>query len=179
MADLKALGASGAAGDAAEQERVAALLAEAAHKETDPLVRAQAVRSLGGLRTATARTALAERLEDADRDVRLAACTAIAKSGGPDAVERLSQTLAGDSDLDVRMAAARGLGDLGDPAAVAGLGAALEDPDPAMQRRAVESLARVTGRSYGNDVNAWRAYVEGHEPTPRPVTLAERMRNLF
>jgi HEAT repeat protein len=179
MADLKSMAENASKSDTAEQERVSALLADGARKELDPLIRAQTVRTLGAYPTATARAALAGSLQDSDRDVRIAACEAIVTNRGPDAVRLLSDVLATDSDFDVRMAAARGLGDIEDPAAVAGLAAGLDDPDPAMQRRAVESLTKVTGRSYGNDVNAWRLYVQGQAPEPKPLSLAERLRRLF
>jgi hypothetical protein len=50
---------------------------------------------------------------------------------------------------------------------------ALDDPDPALQRRAVESLRQVTGRDFGNDVVAWRTYVQGGEPARRRPSLVE------
>jgi hypothetical protein len=55
----------------------------------------------------------------------------------------------------------------------------MEDPSPAMQRRTVASLKRVTGRSYGNDVEAWSLYVQGQEPQPKTISFAERFRRLF
>jgi hypothetical protein len=52
----------------------------------------------------------------------------------------------------------------------------LDDPDPAMQYRAVMSLRQVTGQNFGNDVARWKAYVKG-EPPPasKPVSIANRL----
>ena len=63
---------------------------------------------------------------------------------------------------------------------MAALGAALEDRDPAMQYRAVQSLQAVTGQNFGNDVERWQQYVRGEVPKSRePTSLAERFRNVF
>jgi hypothetical protein len=60
---------------------------------------------------------------------------------------------------------------------VPALGVALEDPDPAMQYRAVNSLRAISGRDLGNDVQQWRLYVKGQ--LPEEPTFAERLRRLF
>jgi HEAT repeat protein len=81
------------------------------------------------------------------------------------AVTELGRTLASDTDLDVRMAAARALGTFNDRAAIESLGVALDDPDPALQYCAIQSLRTATGRDYGGDVAAWRQAAQGIEPT--------------
>lgn len=63
-----------------------------------------------------------------------------------------------DAELDVRLSAIRTLGSLRDKAAIPTLAKALEDPDPAVQYRAVASLKQVSGRDLGDDVNAWREW---------------------
>jgi hypothetical protein len=85
-----------------------------------------------------------------------------------------------DGDLDVRIAAARELGKFEDRAAVQSLGAALDDPDPALQRRAVESLRRISGEDFGNSVPAWRQYVRG-EPVdqPEPPSMVQWLLTYF
>ena len=119
-------------------------------------------------------------LDDPDADVRAAACEAWGTRPGADATEVLVRTLASDVDIDVRLAAARALGQTGDPAAIEALGHALEDRDPAMQYRAIESLREITGEDFGNDANRWRQYVRGETPDPpQPVSLAERLAPWF
>jgi HEAT repeat protein len=116
-------------------------------------------------------------LKDTDRDVRIACCEAWAKRKGHDATRLLSEMLTSDTDIDVRMAAARALGDTGDPAATPALALALENPDPAMQYRAVQSLKKLTGKKYDDNVAVWREYVKGNSP-PEP-SLTSRMKNWF
>jgi HEAT repeat protein len=116
-------------------------------------------------------------LKDTDSDVRVACCQAWGKRKGHDATHLLSEILTSDTDIDVRLAAARALGETGDPAATAALGLALENPDPAMQYRAVQSLKKVSGRDYGDSIAVWREYLKGNSP-PEP-SLATRIKNWF
>jgi HEAT repeat protein len=161
------------------QERIAAQLAVQYRQEEDPLLRAELIRALAVCRTQTAQEILQTALADADSDVRVAACRAWGRRGGPDSVAALSQILNSDTDMDVRLAAARGLGETGDAAAVAALANALDDDDPAMQYSAVQSLRSVTGRDLGNDVDQWKQFVQNHPSTAPPPTVAERLRQVF
>ncbi len=162
-----------------EQERIASELATALQTESDPLIRIEMVRALAGYRTGTAASALETALHDSDPNVRIAACEAWAKRDDPRAAAKLSEVVSSDLDMDVRLAAVEALGDTRDPAAVAALGEALEDRDPAMQYRAVRSLRKVTEEDLGNDVNRWRQYVRGELPAEPPVSLVERIRQIF
>jgi HEAT repeat protein len=159
-----------------QQEESSKLLAAAIQKESDPIIRAEMVHTLGFFVSATATAVIRAALKDPDADVRVAACDALARRKGPVAVAGLTETLKSDLDKDVRLAAARALGETKDPAAREALGVALDDPDPAMQYRAVMSLRQVTGQNFGNDVARWRAYVKG-EPPPKakPVSIANRL----
>ena len=56
---------------------------------------------------------------------------------------------------------------------------ALEDGDPALQRRAIASLRSVTGRDYGENVNLWREYLNGGDPQVETPSLVERFQRLF
>lgn len=113
-------------------------------------------------------------------EVRRAACLAWAKRNSPETVEVLSGILGGDTDLDVRIAAARALGAYPDARSIQALGLALDDTDPALQRRAVESLKQVTDKDLGENVSAWREYVASGQATPtETVSFAERMRRLI
>ncbi len=159
-----------------QQEESSKLLATAIQKESDPLIRSEIVHTLGFFATATATAVIRAALKDPDANVRITACEAAGKKKGPVAVTGLADTLKSDLDKDVRLAAARALGETKDPAAREALGVALDDPDPAMQYRAVMSLRQVTGQNFGNDVARWRAYVKGEPPPPaKPVSLANRL----
>ncbi len=162
-----------------EQEKTSAELAGQYASEEDPLIRIELVRAVAPYRTTSADMMLHKAVADSDSDVRRAACDAWGQRGGKDATTVLSETLGRDSDLDVRLAAARALGETRDSAAVAALGLALDDPDPAMQFRAVSSLQQVTGNDLGNDVGAWRQYVKGEVPQSQPPTIVQRWFHWF
>ncbi|MBI2481698.1 MAG: HEAT repeat domain-containing protein, partial [Planctomycetia bacterium] len=114
-----------------------------------------------------------------DAGVRIAACRAWGRRGGPEALDVLARTVSNDSDLDVRLAATTQLAKFQDRQSLEALAVALNDKDPALQHRAVQSLKSVSGRDYGDSVPAWRDYVEGRSPVlPEPPSIAERLRSL-
>lgn len=118
-------------------------------------------------------------LEDPEARVRMAACEAWRERGGPEAVSLLAARASADSDIDVRLKALKELGALGDAAAVPALARALEDPDPAVQYRAVGALKEVSGRDLGDDVNAWRAWAADPNAKGTEWSIAEGFRQLF
>jgi HEAT repeat protein len=156
-----------------EQESTSLRLAEQLADEQDAIIRIEILRTLGRFHTPTADAMLRAGLEDKDIDVKTSVCELLGERGDSNSVQILADTLAQDENLDVRLAAARALGKIKNQAAVQPLGLALDDPDPALQRRAVESLKQVTGRDFGNDVVAWRTFVQGGEPAKRPFSLAD------
>lgn len=179
LADLERIRRSAGRLSEADREKHAAQLDELFRDEPSPVLRAAIVRTTGVLRAAASPTTLRAALADGEASVRIAACHGWADLGGPMAIEALSGAVGGDTDLDVRLAATRALGQFEDRTAVQALGLALDDGDPALQLRAVESLRLVSGRDYGNDVVAWREFVRGGDPQPDRPTLAERWGGLF
>jgi len=147
----------------------------------NPILRAEAVKTLAVFSVAEANESLQIAMNDADADVRIAACAAWGTRTGQEAMEQLAQALRADADLDVRIAAARELGHFDDRYVHRALGLALEPrEDPALQYRAVESLKRASGRNYGNDLAAWRQFAAGEDPGPEYTpSLAERLHELF
>jgi HEAT repeat protein len=97
---------------------------------------------------------------DADSHVRMAACEAWGHRGDGQGVALLAEALHGDVDADVRSAATKALGDTKGPQTVAALTEALDDPDPAMQYRAVTSLEMSTGKNLSGNVERWRQYLK-------------------
>ncbi|NLY01597.1 MAG: HEAT repeat domain-containing protein [Rhodopirellula sp.] len=163
-----------------QKQQLSSQLAAEYQQEGDPLIRLEMLRTLAHFRTESAAKVLRTAVDDADTDIRIVACGLWGDWGGPDAVAVLKETFSRDSDVDVRLAAARALGATGDSAAISLLGTALDDPDPAMQVRAVQSLRQVTGKSFGGDVERWRQYVKGEAPLPpKPVSIADRVRGVF
>jgi HEAT repeat protein len=180
LAELRELAKKGPTTTPDQQQEVARRLAQEFRVEEDPLIRAQIVRTLTTFRTDDATSVLRDATDDDSIDVRITACRAWGRRGGPEAIELLGQRVAGDNNADVRLAATRALGETGDQGAVAKLGPALDDPDPALQYREVLSLRKITGKHLDNDVDQWRQYVRGETPTPRePTSVADRLRRLF
>jgi HEAT repeat protein len=159
-------------------ETVAQLVKEI-QTEQDPLVRMNIVRVLAKASEPSASAVLHAGLEDPDNGVRIACCEAWGKRSGPEAVAELSAVLRAESNIDVRMAAAKALGATGQATAVQPLAEVLADNDPAIQRRAIESLKSVSGKDFGYDVPAWRQYAAGEPVEPRPVSFAERLRDIL
>lgn len=164
---------------AARQEAKAAELAAMFKNEGDPLVRREIVRTIAMCGSTNAGATLTAALQDGERDVRIAACDAWADHGGPQAVPSLSSVLRQDRSADVRMAAARAMGRIKGPEVAQALGRALEDPtqmmqDPAMQYRVVQSLRESTGKDFGDNVSAWREFIQGG--TPPEISTTQRMK---
>ena len=141
--------------------------------------RVDAVRALAALSTNSASATLFAATTDRDAQVRVAACQGLATRQDPNAIPALQHVLGSDTDIDVRLAATRALGVFQDRAAIGALAIALDDPDPALQYRAMQSLKTASGQNYGTDLVAWRQFVRGENPTVKGTSLAERFRNWF
>jgi len=155
-----------------QKEQHVKMMAQGIQRENDPLVRAEIVKALENFPSPTSATIVMAATKDPDSEVRLAACRVLAKVGDSSAVTKLGELVASDLDPDVRLAATKALGEVRDPGAVAALSPALEDKDPALQRRAVMSLKSSTGKDLGNDVERWRQYVR--DTTKSESTVAGR-----
>lgn len=165
--DIRELAAEAPELSPQEQEQAAFNLSQKLPNETNPALRVEMVRALGALATPTAETALQVALADSDKRVRVAAVEAWSYRSSPQSVAVLSRVTVEETDVDVRLAAVRALGDMGRPEAASALVAVLEENNPAVQHRAVESLQAISGRDYGADKEAWRMYAQGFPP-PEP-----------
>ncbi|HID78421.1 MAG TPA: HEAT repeat domain-containing protein, partial [Planctomycetaceae bacterium] len=103
----------------AERQQLAAQLSAVYGEEESALAREEIVRALSFCKTPAAVETLRAALKDDSQAVRIAACQALGRIGGPEASQGLGEVLASDVDLDVRLAAAKALGRTGDPAAIA------------------------------------------------------------
>jgi HEAT repeat protein len=153
-------------------------LAEQVLAEHDARVRCEIVAAAAMFDTASATAVCKGALQDPDERVRTKACEVWRDRGGDEAVQLLATRYRSDRELDVRLRALRMLGELDNKAAVPVLAEALEDPDPAVQYRAVASLKRVSGRDLGNDVNKWREWAADPD-AKQPWSIAESFRKLF
>jgi hypothetical protein len=160
-----------------EQIRESTRLAQSIQNENDPLIRIQILKTLASFSTPVSTAVLNAAVNDGDSDVRTACCDAWAQRGGPEALQVLTKIMSSDVDIDVRMAAMRAMGKLGDPAAIAVLAPALDDKNPAVQFRAVQSLKQISGRDFGDDVSAWRDFANGGKPPEQ--TIADRLLRWF
>ena len=156
-----------------------ASLAEQFRHETDPMVRLEVVRTLAAFPSDQSRALIAGALQDADVDVRVAACQGLGTLGGPDSSRLLGLALEHDTSVDVRIAATKALGEMGDPQAVPLLAVALEDPDPALQYSGVAAMRTATGLDLGNDVNRWLQYAQNPDPNMTEERLADKLRRPF
>lgn len=161
-----------------EQQRATDELCQALPKEQDIRMRCQLLRTLAMFPSPRAEAMLSAGLRDADQDVRIACCDAWASRGGNEANRVLCELLTGDTDNDVRLAAARALGTLKDPQAVPALALALDDANPAIQFRVMQSLKAITGKDF-KTVQEWREYIHGDQKQKESPSLTERLRRLF
>lgn len=166
------------AGDAAGQAEFTGRLTDTMLGEHDARVRCEIVAVAGTFSTPAALAICRGAMHDPDERVRLRACEVWKDRGGAEAVEVLATRYRTDREIDVRLRALRMLGELEDRQAIPVLAEALENPDPAVQYRAVAALRQVSGRDLGNDVNAWREWAA--DPNRDDSwSIAEAFRKLF
>ncbi len=162
-----------------EQQRVIPTLTDIAQNSNNSILRAEATLTLAEFSEPSTIPTLQRVIDDKDADVRVAACKAWGRRGGPEALDALTRVVGNDSDLDVRLAATTELAKFKEQRSLEALAVALNDKDPALQHRAVQSLKSVSGQNYGDNVPAWRDYVAGNSPAlPEPPTIAERIRTM-
>jgi HEAT repeat protein len=162
-----------------EQQRISQELAHEIRQENDPMMRRHLLRTLEAYPTPLAMAVLLAGAKDSDTEVRRVACECLGKRGGPEAVQELTRVANSDSEFDVRIAAIRGLGQSHDKGTLVTLAEAMVDPNPAMQFRAKESLKEVSGRDFGDDVEAWREYAKNDHSHDDQPSLAERILGIF
>jgi HEAT repeat protein len=179
VAELKEMRKRAAQGTPEEHQRLCAQLAEQIKTEEDSQIRIEILKTLAVLNTPLSAAVLQAALQDSDPDVRVTACESWGKRPGEEASGQLARVLASDTSLDVRLAAARALGQTASKGAIAPLGEALSDNDPALQYRAMQSLKSLSGRDYGNDVNAWRQYAKSGEADVHSPSIAQRLKSWF
>jgi HEAT repeat protein len=156
---MNELAATAKTGSPDSRQAAASRLTDVVMKDPVLLLRLHAVGLLGQLDCPTAVEGLKRASTDPDADVRMAAVKAWASMRGEIAIGQLQEMVGSDTNIDVRLAATRALGNFSGQQAIAALSLALQDNDPALQVRATESLARITGESIGPDVRAWQNYV--------------------
>ena len=156
-----------------DQQKVAESLAETLHRDPILLLRLHSVHLLGQLNCPAAEQALADASKDHNSDIRIASIKSWAKLPEHSAIPHLQEMIGSDTNVDVRLAATRALGNFSGQRAVAAIALALDDPNPALQLRATESLQKITGEKLGRDVGAWQQYVNDIAPDNTISAAAE------
>jgi len=149
-----------------DQQRVAQTISEVVLRDPVLLLRLHGVNLLGKLNCPLAVQTLGSASNDNNADIRIAAIKSWQKMSPETAIPQLQNIIGSDTNIDVRLAATRALGNFNGQQAISAVSLALDDQDPALQLRAVESLQRITGESLGRDVSKWQQYVSNVKPAP-------------
>ena len=160
--EIKNEGTLAAKGTPEEREEIARRLAEEIQQESNPVIRQEIIKSVAKCENSIAELVLRAGLNDNDVDVQIESCHVWGNWQTSDSVPLLSQILRNESaPLDVKLAAVTALADTENEQAVAALSVALEkERDPALQHQAVLALQRLTDHNFGNDLVAWRNFVD-------------------
>lgn len=129
-------------------------------KDTDPGVRAAALRALGNHGTPATAPLIIERLGDAEANVRIEACRALQRIHAPESIDPLLALLNMDKELDpdVRVEAALALGQHAERKVLELLITTLDDPSLAVERSCQWSLRVLTGQDFGLDRATWAGW---------------------
>ncbi len=152
----------GKTGSQASKTAVVRELEQLVKREPILLVRLHAVQSLRELPCQAAAEALQAASKDPDGRIRVAAAHSLAYQPAEYSVPILQELLGSDTDVDVRLAATEALGATNSIAAAQALAVSLTDSNPAVQLKATESLANVSGQDFGANVAAWQSFLESN-----------------
>ncbi|MGI9515780.1 MAG: HEAT repeat domain-containing protein [Pirellulaceae bacterium] len=156
-----------------KQEEASEFLADVVTRDPVLLLRMEATRLLAELPTETAENALQIASRDRQVEVRMAALKAWEQRGDATAEQVLIQMLRTDDDTNIRIGAAAALGQFSGEQVTNALAEVIDDPNPAMQLRAAESLAAVTGENHGRDIQAWQEFLNDALESPVEQTASQ------
>ncbi len=145
-------------------EQASQALSEVVAKDPILLVRIEAIQQLANFPTETADRALALAATDRQVEIRRAAVRALGQHNRPAAVNSLIAMAQSDADVDIRVSATSALANYPVPQAQQALANFIQDPNPAVQLGAAESLAAITGESFGGDIQAWQQFLQVNPP---------------
>ncbi|MEL6897325.1 MAG: HEAT repeat domain-containing protein, partial [Planctomycetota bacterium] len=136
-------------------------LKQVLENDKSPAIRWFAVKAAGRIRSRDALQLVEMGLEDESIKVQMAACEAMGKRTEPEAGALLAKVVGSSQDHDVRLTAVDSLGSHTGDSVRAALRQAVQKREPAIRITSIASLKRVTGQDFGNDVDAWVAYLDG------------------
>jgi hypothetical protein len=138
-----------------------------AEHESDPLVRAVAIRALARHGTAEDAASIAGQLEHDNMYVRWEAAKGLQRLHDPDVVAALLKTVRDTQEVsDVRVAAVLALGQYHEDRVFQGLLVALDTRELAVNRAAERSLHILTGQAFGLDPKSWLNWYESTSDDP-------------
>lgn len=158
-----------------EQAQLVADVQLLLQRERDPFLRADAMRSVSGCTVPQVEDLFQQCTLDAHPAVRVACCQTLAERRNGPALAVLSRLAVEDADIDVRLEALKGLAKFEGSQAAPALAAALDDSNPAVQYRAMQSLSATTKQDLGNDVQVWKDHLAGKPVSPKSSSFAERL----
>ena len=139
-----------------EKERAVSQLGPFVQNEKIIQLRVDALFALGEINTQSAETVIIQGLKDSESEVRMAAVNALAKRRTQSAGFELLRVLNSDTDKDVRATAIKCLESYPGTATVDALAQVLNEPEPALQYVAMQTLDAVTGSDIGINVTEWK-----------------------
>lgn len=163
-------------GPVEQQQKVAKGLGEIIRRDPILLLRLHAVNLASELRCPAALSALVDASTDSSSDIRIAAVKAWESMPADQAVPQLQEIIGSDTNIDVRLSATKALGKFSGQQAVRAISLALNDQDPALQLRAMESLTSASGENLGLSVGAWKDYVARVAPAPSSSSTNDQSR---
>lgn len=159
-----------------EQAQTVSRLASEFRGENDGWVRREILRTLAEYPQPEAGATLVDALGDASVQTRVVACEGLGKRGDEIAVRELLRVLGSETNDDVRMAATGALGTAGSDTALGPLSEAMVTADPAMRAQAQRALVAISGRDYGDNVQAWRDLAQQGHTDAAEISFAEKVR---
>lgn len=139
-----------------EKEQVVTQLGPFLQNEKIIQLRVDALYALGEINTQSAENLMIQSLTDSEAEVRIAAVNALTKRKTKTSEQEIIRVIGSDTDKDVRASAIRGLASYPGDAAVDTLAQVLNEPEPALQFAAMQSLDAVTGSDIGVNVTEWK-----------------------
>lgn len=140
----------------AEKEQTVAQLVPYIQNEKIIQLRVDALYALGEVNSQSAENLIMQGLKDPEAEVRMAAVNALAMRRTQTAGTELIRMIRSDTDKDVRAAAIRALASYPGDATVDALAQVLNEPEPALQYVAMQSLDAVTGSNIGINITEWK-----------------------
>jgi hypothetical protein len=147
---------------AEDQQAWMPTLAGLVTRDKSPQMRQWAVRTAGKVPAPAALDVIRLGAKDKHIKVRMAASEALRGRSEPEAIELLAALARGDVDDNVRLSAIESLGKQSSTLANEVIRESLENEDPIFRLTAIAALRARSGVDYGDDPNAWIAYLEGN-----------------